>query len=316
MVTVWLQVALLVQQSVACHVRVMVVWHASPLVTVLRTLSVRLVPQQTSKAIGSSKLHAAPHSTVLLVAQVNTGGVVSVIATVWLQVVLLVQQSVACHVRVMIVWQESPFVTVFRTVSVRLVPQQTSEADGSSKFHAAPHSTVLLVAQVRTGGVVSVIVTVWLHVALLVQQSVACHVRVMVVWHASPLVTVLSTVSVRLVPQQTSAADGSSKLHAAPHSTVLLVAQVNIGGVVSLMVTVWLQVALLVQQSVARQVRVMAVRQKSSLATVLTTVRARFVPQQASKATGSSKLHATPHSTVLLVAQVNTGGVVSVMVTV
>ena len=66
----------------------------------------------------------------------------------------------ASHVRVTIAWQKSPFVTVFRIVSVRFGPQQPSRAVGSSKLHAAPHSTVLFVAQVNTGGVVSVIVTV------------------------------------------------------------------------------------------------------------------------------------------------------------
>ena len=71
-----------------------------------------------------------------------------------------------------------PLVTVLSTVMVTLVPQQTSEAEGASKLQAEPHSTVLLVAQVITGGVVSTTVTVWLQVLLLPQQSVACHVRV------------------------------------------------------------------------------------------------------------------------------------------
>ena len=66
----------------------------------------------------------------------------------------------ASHVRVTIAWQKSPLVTVLRIVSVRFVPQHASRAVGSSKFQDAPHSTVLLVAHVSTGGVVSVIVTV------------------------------------------------------------------------------------------------------------------------------------------------------------
>ena len=60
----------------------------------------------------------------------------------------------------MIVWQKSPFVTVLRIVSVRFVPQQSSRAVGSSKFHATPHSTVLFVAQVNTGGVTSWTITI------------------------------------------------------------------------------------------------------------------------------------------------------------
>src|SRR6266403_2096277 len=105
------------------------------------------------------------------------------------------------------------------------------------------------------GGVVSTTVMIWLQVALLVQQSVACQVRVMTDGHAELLVVVPSTLIVKLVPQQRSTALGGSKLQAAPHSTVLLVAQVNTGGVVSTMVTVWLQVALFEQQSVACQIR-------------------------------------------------------------
>ena len=49
---------------------------------------------------------------------------------------------------------------------------------------ACRNSTVLLLAQVMTGGVVSTTVTVWLHVALLLQQSVACQVRVIICEHA------------------------------------------------------------------------------------------------------------------------------------
>jgi hypothetical protein len=67
---------------------------------------------------------------------------------------------------------------------------------------------------------------------------------------------------------------GGSKAHTAPHSTVLFGAQVIAGGVVSLMVTVWLQVAVPPQASVARHVRV-AVKvppQVPALVTVLTIV--------------------------------------------
>ena len=98
-VTVWLQVLLLPQQSVACQVRVMDTGQR-PLVKVLSTVMVTFVPQQASKAVGSSKLQVEPHSTVLLLAQVITGGVVSSTVTVWLQVLLLPQQSVAFQVRV------------------------------------------------------------------------------------------------------------------------------------------------------------------------------------------------------------------------
>src|ERR1039457_6135519 len=99
-VTVWLPVALLLQRSVACQVRVMSCGQR-PLLTVLRTVIVTLLPLQASTAVGRSKLHVEPHCTVLLLAQVITGGVVSTTVTVWLQVALLLQRSVACQVRVM-----------------------------------------------------------------------------------------------------------------------------------------------------------------------------------------------------------------------
>ena len=91
-----------------------------------------------------------------------TGGLVSVIVTVWLHVELRLEQSVACHVRMISCEQgllgvPSGFVlvTVFKTVIVTFVPQQASTALGGSKLQAKPHSTVLLDLQVITGGVVS-----------------------------------------------------------------------------------------------------------------------------------------------------------------
>src|SRR2546428_6368896 len=110
-----------------------------------------------------------------------------------------------------------------------------------------------------TGAVVSTTVTVWLHWALLAQASVACQVRVaskvLPQWPAV-LVTVLRMVMVA-VPLL-SVAVGVSKVQALPDCTVLLVLRVQSipGAVVSTTVTVWLHRALLLQASVACQVRV------------------------------------------------------------
>ena len=93
-------------------------------------------------------------------------------------------------------------------------------------------STTMLDGHVMVGGMVSTTVTVWLHVAVLVQQSMACQVRVMFHGHR-PLVTVLTTAMVTLVPQQTSEAVGRSNDQFEPHWTVLLAAQVMTGGMVS-----------------------------------------------------------------------------------
>src|SRR5437588_632267 len=217
---------------------------------------------------------------------------------------MLVQASVACHVRIAVnVFPHAELVTVPTIVIVGVGPQ-TSVALGASKLQAVPHSMVLDPAHVIVGGVVSTTVTVWLHSALLVQASVACHVRIAVnVFPHAELVTVLTIVIIGAGPQ-TSVALGASKLHAVPHSMVLDPAQVIVGGVVSTTVTVWLHCALLVQASVACQVRVaVIVFPHDALVTVLTIVIVG-VGSQASVALGVSKLHAVPHSMSLSPPQV------------
>jgi hypothetical protein len=135
------------QASVATHVR-MKTFGQMPLVTVLKIDIVTFV-LQASLAIGASKVQAVPHWTVLLVAQTTRGGVVSTTDTIWLQVLVLPQASVANQVRVMIRGQ-TPLVTVLSTVSVTFVPLQLSLTVGASKVQAVPQLTVLLVAQLRT----------------------------------------------------------------------------------------------------------------------------------------------------------------------
>src|SRR6185436_12670423 len=58
-----------------------------------------------------------------------------------------------------------------------LVPSHASTAVGRVKANGLPHSTIWSCAQVRLGGVVSTIVTVWLHNVVLPQASVARQVR-------------------------------------------------------------------------------------------------------------------------------------------
>src|SRR4051812_10783623 len=101
-----------------------------------------------------------------------TGGVsgpLTTTVTVWLHVLVLLQQSVACQVRVMVGEQPPLLVMVPTILMMTLVPQQSSTADGASKFQMLPQVTVLLPAQVKTGGLVSMTVTAWLHVAVLLQ---------------------------------------------------------------------------------------------------------------------------------------------------
>jgi hypothetical protein len=90
---------------------------------------------------------------------------------------------------------------------------------------------------VNTGGVVSTIVIVWLHVLVLPQQSYATQTRVMICGQMLVLVNVPNTE----IPwkQQLSVAVGVPKLQDEPHSTVRLVGQnVNTGAVVSTTTTV------------------------------------------------------------------------------
>jgi len=125
---------------------------------VVLTIVMLLVPPM-SVALGASKVHALPHSTVLFAAQANVGAVVSLMVTVWEHCAVLPQASVARHVRVALkVLPQPEFVVVLRIVIV-FVPQM-SVAVGASNVHAAPASTVLFAAQVITGAVVSTTVTV------------------------------------------------------------------------------------------------------------------------------------------------------------
>src|SRR6266436_10342654 len=135
-----------------------------------------------SVAVGASKVQALLISTVLLVLlQVITGAVVSTTRTVWLHEALLLQPSVASHVRVaskVLPQWPALLVTVLSTVMVGTTPL-LSVAVGASKVQSVPISTVLLVLlHAITGAVVSTTRTVWLHEALLLQPSVASHVRV------------------------------------------------------------------------------------------------------------------------------------------
>jgi hypothetical protein len=204
-------------------------------------------------------------TTTMLLGQLITGGLVFSTVTTWLQVALLLQQSVASQVRMMTCGQ-TPLVTVSITVIVTLL-QHASKAVGASKLHAVPHSTVLLVAHISTGGLVFSTVTVWLQVALLPQASVISQVWVMICGQ-TPLVTVpvgvMSTLVttpvavITLLPQQV-AASGGSNVQALPHSTVLGDGQITVMFVQHWTVTVKLQLMLLLHGSVAVHVTVVVV---------------------------------------------------------
>ena len=161
-----------VQKSTARQVRVTVnrtgQMLAGTLVIVPTMVIVTFVPSQLSTADGGVKFSGAPHSKVKLVPHVSTGGVVSMTVIVSVQVLALVQRSVALHVRVTVkrVGQRlaGTLVTVLTTVIDTLVPSQASTALGGGNTSGAPHWTVKFVPQLITGGVVSTKVMMFVQV--------------------------------------------------------------------------------------------------------------------------------------------------------
>src|SRR5260370_8044723 len=95
---------------------------------------VTLVPQQASNAVGGVNVQGVPGVIVMFDAQVITGGVVSTIVTAWAQVAeVLLQQSVACHLRVTIVKHlENTLVNVACMVIFTLFPHHSSKRAGAS----------------------------------------------------------------------------------------------------------------------------------------------------------------------------------------
>lgn len=67
-------------------------------VRVLSMVIATFVPSQASTAYGGVKLSGKPHSLVMLGAQVNAGGVVSMNVSVWLQTFEFPHVSLALHV--------------------------------------------------------------------------------------------------------------------------------------------------------------------------------------------------------------------------
>ena len=115
--------------------------------------------------------------------------------------------------------------------------------------------TVIEFGQVILGGVRSFTVIIWVHVAVLPQRSVALYVRVIVYLFAQVCAEMTSPKKVTItVPEQLSEevtklllAAGTSELQL----TVIALGQVILGGVISLTVIIWVQVAEFPQISVA-----------------------------------------------------------------
>src|SRR5205085_12577622 len=127
------------------------------------------------------------------------------------------------------------------------------------KDQVVPHSTVMLVAQVRLGAKVSTTVTTWLHREVFRQESNASQFRVTVKLVGQLTVRLVTsgptTRKVGLVSQMSETL-GVVKDQLVPHSTVRFVPQVRLGARVSMTVTVWLQKLLPAQPPRTLQVRV------------------------------------------------------------
>src|SRR5262245_12054193 len=107
-----------------------------------------------------------------------------VTVTVKLHVFVLLQASTAPHVISVVPTAKKPEGADQVTGTL---PSQASVAV-TVKFTTAPPcpdgaGTTMFVGQFITGGLVSMSVMLWLHVELLLAQSVACHVRVMTRGH-------------------------------------------------------------------------------------------------------------------------------------
>jgi len=135
---VWLHCAVLPQASVALQVRVATNVLPHVALVVVLTMLIAFVPQ-VSVAVGAVKSIAVPHWLVTLAEQVITGGVVSIVAMVWLQFAdVLPQASVARQVRVATNVLPHVALVVVLTMLIVLVPH-VSLAVGAVKLIAVPH---------------------------------------------------------------------------------------------------------------------------------------------------------------------------------
>jgi hypothetical protein len=266
---------------------------------------VTFVPQQASTAVGGSKVQVEPHWAVLLVPHVSAGGVVSRSMTLWLQIAVFEQQSLAIQYRTYTFRQGlAKMVWLLRTKTATFEPQHGSKAVGVSNVQPEPHSTVFGPAHVMIGGLVAMTLTTLVQKAAFEQQSTACQIRVTKALHGiGPLVIALRSETVTFVPQQASKAVGGVGCQPfvplAPQTTTWLLAQVITGGVVSMILMKLVQKELLPQQSVAFHTAEMVCWQVPAiLVERLPSDTCTFEPQQASTAVGGINVHVLPHCTI------------------
>src|SRR4051812_40247748 len=172
-----LQVEELPQSSVAVQVRVIEnSWGQLPGVVTSEDVGITLW-SQASEAVAEPNEGDAGHSTFDTVGHVIEGGVLSVTEMVLLQVEELPQSSVAVQVRVTEnSWAHAPAVVTSADVGTTRVSHK-SVAVAAPNEGDAGHSTFDTVGHVIEGAVLSVTETVRLHEEVLLQLSLAVHVR-------------------------------------------------------------------------------------------------------------------------------------------
>jgi len=199
------------------------------------------------------------HSRVRFGGQVMTGALVSCTRIVCVQLELLPHESVAVQRRAMVIVPPQPVVVVSVYVIVKLPQASVAVAIPLALvLVSAGHGRVTLGGQVITGAVVSRTVMVCRQLELLLQRSVAVHVRAMT--NVFPQFVVTTSLKVTMAAPQASTAVATPLalvLVLAGHWSVRLVGQVMTGGVMSRRVIVCTQLTVLPHSSVAVQVRTM-----------------------------------------------------------
>jgi len=177
-----LQVAVLLQSSVAVHVLVTVKVPGQEPGVVASEKVIATLASQASVAVGALNAGTAGQLIGEVCAtHVIVGGVLSCTTIVRLQVAVLLQSSVAVHVRVTLnVPGHDPGVVESEKVTVTLASQASVTVGALNAGTAGQLSGVVCVVQVSVGGILSITTTEALHVPVFPQSSVAVQVRVVV----------------------------------------------------------------------------------------------------------------------------------------
>ena len=325
MVMVWVQLLLLPQSSVAVQVRVMLDAPAQLPAAMLSDKAMTGVLVQLSVAVAepvSAAAVEASHSRVTLAGQEMSGAMLSVTVIVWTQLPTLPHSSVLDQLREITVSTGQLPEATLSLGNTAVAPSQLSVAvalpDGLTE---APQLTVKLAGQVTSGAVVSTMVIVCRQsLPMLPQASVAVQVRVMTdsleqepaaTPSLAEIIGAGSQLSVAVaVPVPAAAAEAS-------HSTVTFAGQVMTGAVRSSTVMVWVQLLLLLQSSVAVQVRVMAdslAQEPAATLSLAATIGAGSQLSVAAAIPVPAAAVAASHSTVTFAGHVMTGAVGSTTV--